>query len=121
MLSREEILTADDLPVLKVPTPEWGDKSFVFVRTLTAAEREEMRHFGTDKDGKQIPNYLGRFIAAVLCDSKGNRIFEDSDAEELGGKNPTVMLRVNDAAQTHNKMGDEEGDETEKNSETSQD
>lgn len=113
-------MTADDLPVTEVETPEWGEGTSVFVRTLTAAERESMRNFSEDQDGKQIPNHLGRFAAAVLCDSKGTRLCEDSDADKLGGKNPITLLRINDAALTHNKMGNEEEDETVKNSEPSQ-
>ena len=45
MLSREDILNADDLPVREVETPEWGEGASVFVRTLSAAEREAMTDF----------------------------------------------------------------------------
>ena len=117
MLSRDQILQADDLPVLQVPCPEWGGD--VFVRTLDATERENIAAKYGNEDGKIGENFLGRFCAIVICDEQGRRIFNDEDAAALGKKNPEVLMRIMEAAQRHNKMSDEAVEELAKNSETS--
>jgi hypothetical protein len=37
-LNKEKILAADDLGLLEVPVPEWGDS--VFIRVMTVGERD---------------------------------------------------------------------------------
>ena len=115
-LTRDAILTADDLPVLKVSTPEWGGD--VFVRTLTAAENEHCQKIAKSTDCDRV--FLGRFAALVLCDEQGNRLFTDADGEALGGKSLLILGRIMEHAQRHNGLSDEEEKATEKNSETSQ-
>ena len=121
MLSREDILNADDLPVREVETPEWGEGASVFVRTLSAAEREAMTDFNKGDDGKEKGNFLGRFVAVVACDDKGLRLFEDGDAEALAEKGPDALIRIMEAAQEHNGMTESAAEAVEKNSEPSQD
>lgn len=118
MLSREDILTAKDLPVHKVETPEWGEGASVFVRKLPAVEREAIRDRDTDKEEG---NDLGRFAALVICDAAGERLFDDGDAEALGNKDAVVLNRIMEETHAHNGVGEAAEDKIAKNSETSQD
>ena len=109
MLTREGILWAKDLPTQAVPVPEWGEGAVVNVRTLSAIEAESLK--GIDDSG----NFLGRFAVLVMCDDKGERLFTDEDADEVGKKNNNALRKVCDAAQALNGMGAEAQEEAVKN------
>lgn len=118
MLTKEEIFAVDDLPVLEVPTPEWGPGETVFVRSLAAEENEQCQNISKAPDSDRV--FLGKFAALVLCTADGLRLFEDSDAEALGGKSLAVLGRIMEAAQEHNGMTESAREAVAKNSEPSQ-
>ena len=105
MLSKDDILGADDLPVGEVDVPEWGGT--VYLKTLTA--QEGFRVADLAPQGKPSANFLAQFAAIVICDEEGNRLFTDNDAESLGRKSHAALAKIVDAAQRHNGMGDVEG------------
>lgn len=115
--TRDTILESNDLQRVAVPVPEWGgDDCCVYVRTLTAAERD---HFEgsmlEDRGGKSkatnLKNIRARFAVLTVVDEEGTRIFEDSDAEELGKKSAQVVDRLFSAAQKQNGMSADDVDE----------
>lgn len=117
MLSREEILGKEDLPVEDVPVPEWGGS--VGIRTMTATEKVEFsRDIDTDDTSKG--DFMSQLVALTACDKDGNALFTKEDVLALGKKNGNAMSELCDAAQRINKMGKKYQDETEKNSETEQ-
>ncbi len=107
-MDKHKLLAIEDLPVGKVETPEWKpDFPFVCIRTLTAPEVMAFTKSLEGEDGNQdTSEFLQRFSALVLCDEKGERLFDDSDADAvaLGKKNMTVLQRICHEAQVHNKM-----------------
>lgn len=92
MLTRQQILEANDLPREEVQTPEWGGS--VFVRTMNGKERDafEVRH---RQDGDK--NWRARFAATIICDEKGAPLFTEADVEALGEKSWAVLDRIFDA------------------------
>lgn len=103
MLSRDQILTVQDLRRELVEVPEWNGE--VYVRGFTALEREEveMRSMamidiatGTIKDARQMAGLKAWIVARTVVDSDGGRIFSDTDIDGLQGKNALVINRLAD-------------------------
>lgn len=111
---RDSILAADDLPREQVSTPEWepfGAPS-VYVRGLTAAERDKYEQSlterspdGTVRPRRSLDNLRASFVARVVVDESGARVFEDSDVEKLGAKNAAVIDRLWDKGRELSGMG----------------
>lgn len=100
---REMILAANDLPREKVTTDEWAPFGvpFVHVRGLTSAERDayEMSLLITKPNGDRVANPKLRnikagFVARVLVDENGERVFTDSQIAEIAGKSANVIERI---------------------------
>lgn len=106
ILTRAEILAADDIPRELVEVPEWGGS--VYVRGLTAMERSEFENLmlGLEnrriKVGKsddmtiQMDMRVLRVRLSALCmvDEKGNRLFGDDEVEALGRKSADALNRI---------------------------
>ena len=104
ILGRDDILGADDLKTERVNMPEW--KGAVYVRTMTAAERDSFEAEMSDAKGVVDPrNIRARLAVRVLVNGDGNRLFEDGDAEALGAKSGGAVDRVFDVAQRLNRLG----------------
>lgn len=110
MLTREEILQAQDIEYEVVEVPEWGGE--VRVRAMTAAERDafEASILRQTKSGVQVEmvNLRARLCAMTIVDEDGKRIFGDSDIAELGKKSAAALQRVFDAAMRLSKFGNED-------------
>jgi hypothetical protein len=114
LLTREAILTAQDLAHEDVPVPEWGGT--VRVRTLTGAERDALGAAMVDADGKpDLVGYRCRMVAASVVDEAGARLFSDADAAALGAKSASALDRVASAVERINGMGAEAVEAAEKN------
>ncbi len=117
MLSREKILTAQDLKREIVDVPEWGGE--VYVRGFTALEKEEveMRSMamvdiatGQIRDARQLAGLKAWIVARCTVDSDGVRIFSDADMDGLQGKNAEVISRLADVAGRLSSLGVEEAE-----------
>ena len=93
MLTKDDILAADDLKLEKVSVPEWGGD--VFVRILPGDERAMFENQQQTQNGRvNMVNIYARYGALVMCDEKGNRIFNDADVGHLGRKSGAALGRV---------------------------
>jgi hypothetical protein len=92
-LTKDQILAARDLDQEEVEIPSLGGS--VFVRTMTAGERDRWEAAYLKEPGKNI---RARLAAATVCDEAGQRLFTDADAEALGGKSAIVLDRIFDVA-----------------------
>jgi len=103
ILTREQILEADDLKSEEIPVPEWGGS--VLVRPMSGSERDafEARYA---KVGKQ--NIRAASAAASICDENGQAIFSVSDIEALGKKSAAALDRVADAALRLSKLSQQD-------------
>lgn len=97
LLSRDQILSADDLTHEDLPVPEWGGT--VRVRSLTGTERDAFE-VSVSPDGKKtnLANVRARLVAKTVVDEQGNALFTDTDVIKLGLKNAAALNRVWDVA-----------------------
>lgn len=89
VLSRDAIKSVSDCKLERVSVPEWGGD--VYMKTLSGTERDQF------EDGyaeQKMKNFRSRFLVLTLCDEKGERIFSDDDAAELGAKSSIVLNRL---------------------------
>lgn len=121
LLTREAILTADDLQVEVVEVPEWGGT--VRVRGLTGAERDAFEASVIDlaSNGRRAPvmnlvNLRAKLAARCIVDEQGIRLFSDADIAALGQKSAHALQRVFEAAQRLSGLTKEDVEELEKNS-----
>src|SRR5690554_443064 len=101
LLTRDDILNAQDLPTERVAVPEWDGE--VIVRGLTGAERDAFEQSIVETRGKNtrmnLRNIRAKLVALTVVDEDGNRIFSDEDAEALGKKSAAALDRIFAVAQ----------------------
>ena len=111
-LTKDAILGADDLKTRRVDVPEW--RGHVFVRPMTAGERDAFDLFVTEHRGKaKIRAYI---VSLCTVDADGVRLFSEDDVDALDGKASPPMTRVFMEARRINKLFVEDIEETVKNS-----
>jgi len=115
MLTKEQILKADDLQSEDVFVPEWGDT--VRIRTLTGAELDAFETSFVCKGKADMRNIRARLVARCLVDVDGNRLFSDAEIEALGGKSGPALDRLYSVATRLNPRSEQDQKELEKNSE----
>lgn len=113
MLTRDQILAADDLKRQAVAVPEWGGD--VYVRMLTGGERDAFEVSAELKDRKNI---RAKLLSLTVCDEAGVRLFTDADILALTGKSAAALERLFEAAMKLNRIGAKDVEELEKNSES---
>ncbi len=117
LLSKEEILRADDLKSEIVPIPEWGGD--VRVRMMTGTERDAFEASIFDSKGKDskinLKNLRAKLIVLTTIGDDGKKIFTDADIENVGAKSAKALDRVFAVAQRINGIGQKEVDELTKN------
>ena len=111
ILSKDAILAADDLPRETVIIPEWGGE--VLVRTMSGTDRDTFEASLLEKDGR-MENVRARLVALTLCDSQGDRLFDDSEIAALGRKSARALDRVFSVAQRLNGIGVDQVDAAKK-------
>ena len=114
MLSRDDILNADDRKTEVVPVPEWGGA--VTVRSLTGLERD--RYEGSmvsyRRNAKGVPeidavetdNVRARLASMTIIDEAGGNLFTESDVLILGMKSAAALERVFKVAQRLSNLSD---------------
>ena len=114
MLTKEQILQADDLPREFVSVPEWGGD--VYVRTMTGAERDAWEvETVMEADKVNRVNLRARMCARCIVDDKGARLFTDKEAEKLGDKSAAALERVFSVAIRLNALSNKDVETLEKN------
>ena len=117
MTLREDILTAADLPIKAVPTPEWeGSDGTVSVRVMNAKQRLDMLELFGD-DARSMVDNMVELVVATACDCAGVLLFTTADTEALCEKNGDVIQRIATAAQELNGFTASAAEATVKNSE----
>jgi hypothetical protein len=111
VLTRDAILSAEDLKRVEVEVPEWGGS--VYVYTMTARERDRFEDTYRKRKGHDI-----RAPLAVICcrDEAGNRLFRDADVEDLSRKSSAALGRIFNAISELNFITPKDAEELEGNS-----
>jgi len=95
VLSKEQILSVDDMQYRDVSVPEWG--GVVRLKSLSGMQRDrleaEVQSLGQGK-GLGSANLRAKFAQAAIVDSNGKRMFEAADLDKLGRKSAAALSRV---------------------------
>lgn len=123
VLSRDEILQTLDATTETIFVPEWGGS--VFVKTLSAEEREEFENLFINDDGKRKPqteitNLRAFLVSLSVVNENGERVFTTDDVEELNRKNANCIERIFNVAQRLSALREQDIKALTKNSETTQ-
>ncbi|MBN3852812.1 hypothetical protein G3N59_05405 [Paraburkholderia sp. Ac-20340] len=112
MLTRDQILAAQDRESEVINVQEWGGE--VRVAVLSGAGREKVQAAA----GKLSTVQFGALLLALtLIDEAGAPLFGEDDIAALANKNVDVISRVLDVAIRVNKLTVSDVEEAEKNSE----
>ena len=112
-LTRDQILSADDLGLLKVSVPEWGGD--VYIRVMSVGERDAYENEWIRKKDTGVDDFRTKFLVRCLVDEKGQRLFDNGDVSKLSSKSAKDMNRVWQAAMEHNNLSDADIEELAKN------
>lgn len=125
ILSKSDIIAAQDLQTQDVQVPEWGGS--VRVRSLTGTERDAFETCLVKLvDGKRVPdmdNLRAKLLAATLVDQNGTPLFSVGDVRDLsdlGSKSAAALDRIFGVSQRLNGMAADSVEAAVKNSEPGQ-
>ena len=115
-LTKEAILTADDLTRERVEVPEWGGD--VWIAVLPGTEREKFEKRMAETPGEQlgITGVLAHLLVAVLQNEAGELLFTEADIPRLAGKSSVVLMDLIKRAMTLNALMPADVEELAKNS-----
>ena len=117
LLTKEQILAAEDLPTEDVDVPEWGGA--VRVRGLTGAERDALEVEMVSRSGRNvsvnIQNFRAKLVARTVIDEKGVLLFSTVDIGHLGEKSAAALQRVFDVSQRLSGLSSADVEELAKN------
>ena len=115
-LTRDAILSADDLRTESVDCPEW--QGAVTIRELNGAERDSFEEGSLDKRRNlSMANIRARLVAMSAIGEDGERLFTKADAEALGKKSAAALNRCFEVSCSLSGITSDDVDELEKNSE----
>ncbi len=121
-LSKEQILSSDDVIIESVHVPEW--KGDVRVRGIKARELDDFQKKIIATNGKDVSanasNIRARLCALAIVDEDGKMIFTEADIKALGEKSAVAIDRVFTVARDLGGMKPEEIEEMAKNSDPGQ-
>src|SRR5690554_3545198 len=125
LLSKTDILGADDIPHEDVSVPEWGGT--VRVRGLTGGQRSLIEATMIAAKGQEVSvrteafkTLRERLVAACLVDESGKRLFSDKEVGALAEKSGKVLGRLFEIAQRLSGMDDDAVEEMAGNSDAGQ-
>jgi len=120
VLTRDEILQADDLEKRLVEVPEWGGS--VWVRALRGDEYDEFQESILEGKGKNrqvnVKNLRAKLVVRSVVNESGERIFDDGDYATVGKKSSAALNRLFVAAQELSAVDDDEVEALVGNSDT---
>lgn len=103
MSEREAAPTADEIFSFvdcnpdPFPVPEWNGRT-VYLRDLSAATSQNLNNKLQALNDNQVSEGLCLTVIAVVCDEKGEPIFNETHMEQLMTRNVLVLKRLQDAA-----------------------
>lgn len=108
-LNKEQILSADDLQIEEMEIPEWGGT--IYIRVMTGTERNlfvQDIYTSEDKEDEVDLSIRFKLCAATIVNSKGERLFSESEIETLSNKSFIVLDRIYRKAEILNCIDDAE-------------
>lgn len=113
LLTRDQIVNAQDLETRDVEVPEWG--GWVRVKALTGRERDEFEQSTVETRGNKVKqnltNFRAKLVALTVVDTDGHKVFSKQDVAYLGLKSAAALQRVFNAAAELSGMSDKDVEE----------
>jgi hypothetical protein len=100
LLTRDQILAADDIKKETVQVPEWGGE--VLIASMSGAARDEWEQSLIGDEKLRLENIAARLVAHCAVDESGARLFTGADIAKLGKKSSRALARCVKAAQRLN-------------------
>jgi len=92
--TRDLILDADDIELVKVTVPGWKDRNGnlldVYIKQMSGKDAEEYLS-ATDEHGVAPETHNIKIVLISVCDSHGNRLFNKKDYKRLSEKNSRII------------------------------
>lgn len=127
LLSKEQFLKGDKLKKEKV---ELEDGNFVYVREMTAHERNQWEQSmytkvkgkgGREDFQSNLNDYQAKLAVFTICDKDGNLLFDFNDYKELANKvSASKLNKIVDVAYRLSGITEEDKEDMLKNSEAGQ-
>lgn len=89
MLTRDNILQAQDTPLVPVNVPEWGGT--VYIRAMSLAALKALTDRIKSRGGDENAAFV---VANVAMDQDGNRLFTDEDEAALKARSVKALNRI---------------------------
>jgi hypothetical protein len=117
MLTKDSILQANDLVMELVRVPMWDGEVYIRVMTAAARDRFDKGNIIKTDDGFEanFDNLRARLVTLTACDDKGNPLFDESDASQLGLKSGEAVDLLAQVARRINKLDKKDVEESIKN------
>ena len=114
MLTKEQILSAQDIKTEAVDVPEWAGQ--VNVRVMSGAARDAFGASLRDAAGTlDMTKYRAGLLVRTIVDEAGVELFTLADLEALNGKSGIALQRVFEVADRLNAMSGNAVEEAAKN------
>lgn len=110
ILSKADILAANDVQKRLVSVPEWGGD--LYVKTISAGERDQYEIFA---QGEAPCDIRATLVVLTACDENGELLFDLDDVKALSAKAAGPMNRVFNAATAINGFTGRDVEDLEKN------
>jgi hypothetical protein len=112
-LTKDQILSADDLDLLEIEVPEWGGS--VYCRVMSVGERDAYEREWIGKRETGVENFRTKFLQRVLCSKDGQLLFTPDEVSALSKKSARVMARLWERTMKHNHLMADDVEELAKN------
>ncbi len=117
VLTKEGILTAQDIETVQFEIPEWN--GMIYLKSLNGRERDKFEEYITSKKkGKSDVNIMGVKALSVVrsaVDVDGNYLFTEKDIPDLNSKSAKALGRIFDKFCEMNGFGEEDVEDLVKN------
>lgn len=123
LLSKDDILGMDDIPVEEVVVPEWKNRK-VLISGLTAAGKNAYQSSIVELQGAsrklKLEHSTAKLLVRTLVDAKRQPLFTETDIIRLGTKSAAVLERLAKVASRLSGMDAQEQEALVKNSDAAQ-
>lgn len=114
ILSKNDILKADDIKKETIDVPEWGGK--VIMQSMCSKDRDAWELAMVDEKGQnKMENIRATLVAACLVDDKGELLFSPKEVKLLGKKSAKVLDKLFTEAQKISGIGENDVEDLAKN------
>lgn len=118
MLSRKQILEAEDRNVVEVNVPEWGGSVGITVmsgKDRDSYESELLKRRDKNGDISEVKGLRSSLLSKVLVNEDGEVLFDSKTITKLEDKNAAVLDKLFRKAMEVNAIDDGSMEESEKN------